>query len=128
MAHVYPDLTELACLPTPLNTGEQRVLDCLSSMDDEWIIYVQPRLGLDQPDFVTAHPAFGLCAVEVKDWSISAYRQDSEGRILMRRQGGWTPTDEAPRDQAHRYRGLSTTASKSSLRMLQNSAKFAESS
>jgi len=105
MAHVYPDWAELACLPTPLNIGERGVLDCLSTMDDEWIIYVQPRLGLDQPDFITAHPTFGLCAVKVKDWSIGAYRQDCEGRIQMRHQGGWARTDEAPRYQAHRYRG-----------------------
>ncbi|MGB8858296.1 MAG: nuclease-related domain-containing protein [Ilumatobacteraceae bacterium] len=105
MARVYPDWDELACLPTPLNVGERLVLDCLAALDDEWIIYVQPRLGLDQPDFITAHPTFGVCAVEVKDWSIGIYRQDDDGRIEMRRQGGWVRTDEAPRYQAHRYRG-----------------------
>jgi len=105
MAHVYPGWDELACLPTPLNTGERGVLDCLATMDDQWIIYVQPRLGLDQPDFITAHPVFGICAVEVKDWAPGIYRQDNEGRIQRRRQGGWARTDEAPRYQAHRYRG-----------------------
>ena len=105
MANVYPNWVELACLPTPLNAGERGVLECLSTLDDEWIIYVQPRLGLDQPDFITAHPTLGLCAVEVKDWSLGAYRQDEEGRIQTRRQGGWARTDEAPRYQAHRYRG-----------------------
>jgi hypothetical protein len=104
MARVYPDWDELACLPTPLNVGERKVLDCLALLDDEWIIYVQPRLGLDQPDFIMAHPTFGVCAVEVKDWSIGAYRQDDDGRIQMRLQGGWARTDEAPRYQAHRYR------------------------
>ena len=105
MARVYPGWDELACLPTPLNIGERNVLDCLASLDDEWIIYVQPRLGLDQPDFITVHPTFGICAVEVKDWSIGAYRQSDDGRIEMRQQGGWARTDEAPRYQAHRYRG-----------------------
>jgi Nuclease-related domain len=104
MARVYPDWDELACLPTALNVGERQVLDCLASLDDEWTIYVQPRLGLDQPDFIAAHPTFGICAVEVKDWAIGAYRQDNKGRIEMRRQGGWVRTDEAPRYQAHRYR------------------------
>ncbi|MEO5724284.1 MAG: nuclease-related domain-containing protein [Ilumatobacteraceae bacterium] len=105
MARVYPDWDELACLPTPLNVGERQVLDCLAALDDEWIVYVQPRLGLDQPDFITAHPTFGVCAVEVKDWSVGAYRQAADGRIETRHQGGWTRTDEAPRYQAHRYRG-----------------------
>lgn len=105
MARVHPGWSELACLPTPLNVGERQVLDCLALLDDEWTIYVQPRLGLDQPDFITVHPAFGICAVEVKDWSVSAYRQDDDGRIEMRWHGGWVRTDEAPRYQAHRYRG-----------------------
>jgi hypothetical protein len=105
MARVYPHWDELACLPTQLNVGERQVLDCLSGLDDEWIIYVQPRLGLDQPDFITAHPRFGVCAVEVKDWSIGAYRQTADGHIEMRYQGGWTRSNEAPRYQAHRYRG-----------------------
>jgi hypothetical protein len=105
MARVYPDESELACLPTPLNIGERQVLECLTALDDAWIIYVQPRLGLDQPDFIAAHPVSGICAVEVKDWAPGAYRQDTNGRIEMRSQGGWARTDEAPRYQAHRYRG-----------------------
>ena len=105
MARVFPDWDELGTLPTALNVGERQVLECLAALDDEWIIYVQPRLGLDQPDFITAHPVFGVCAVEVKDWSVGAYRQAADGRIEVRRQDAWVRTDEAPRYQAHRYRG-----------------------
>ncbi len=105
MARVYPGWQELACLSTPLNVGERQVLDCFASLDENWIIYVQPRLGLSQPDFIAAHPTFGVCAVEVKDWAAGAYRQGDDGRIEVRRQGAWVRTDEAPRFQAHRYRG-----------------------
>ena len=38
-------------------------------------------------------------------WAIHAYRQAADGRIEVRHQGGWRRTDEAPRYQAHRYRG-----------------------
>jgi hypothetical protein len=105
VAHIHPNWDQLACLPTPLNIGERQVLDCLGGLDDAWIVYVQPRLGLDQPDFIVAHPTFGVCSVEVKDWSLGAYRQADDGRIEMRHQGGWARTDETPRLQAHRYRG-----------------------
>lgn len=105
MARVFPDWDELGTLPTALNVGERQVLECLAALDDEWIFYVQPRLGLDQPDFITAHPRFGVCAVEVKDWSVGAYRQAADGRIEVRRRDAWVRTDEAPRYQAHRYRG-----------------------
>jgi hypothetical protein len=105
MARVRPDWNELDCLPTALNVGERQVLECLAGLDDEWMIYVQPRLGLDQPDFIAAHPQFGICVVEVKDWSVGVYRQASDGRIEMRSHGGWVPTSEVPRYQAHRYRG-----------------------
>lgn len=105
MARIYPSVGEVAALPTPLNIGERQVLDQLAQLDDEWIVYVQPRLGLDQPDFIVAHPQFGICAIEVKDWAAGIYRQAPNGRIEVLRQGAWVRTDEAPRYQAHRYRG-----------------------
>ncbi len=104
MARVFPAVEQLDHLPEPLNVGEQHVLGALRRLDDEWLVYVQPRLGLDQPDFVVLHPDFGVTAVEVKDWSTGAYRQAESGIIEVRNGGGWQQTSEAPRYQAHRYR------------------------
>lgn len=104
MAQVFPGVEELDHLPEPLNVGERQVLDALMQLDNGWLIYVQPRLGLDQPDFVVLHPDYGVTAVEVKDWSLGIYRQADNGVIEVNKQGGWRQTSEAPRYQAHRYR------------------------
>jgi hypothetical protein len=104
MARVFPSDEELDFLPEPLNIGEQQVLRLLKRLDDQWLVYVQPRLGQDQPDFIVIHPKLGVTAVEVKDWSPGVYKQAPDGIIHRRCEGGWRPTSEAPRYQAHRYR------------------------
>lgn len=96
MARVFPTLQELDHLPTPLNIGERQVLDGLLHLDDDWLIYVQPRLGMDQPDFVVLNPRFGVTVIEVKDWSLDMYRQRSDGRIEVRHNESWRLTGEAP--------------------------------
>ena len=104
MATMRPAHHELDLLLTPLNDGEQRVADKLAELDDGWTVYVQPRLAQDVPDFVAVHDRYGVCAIEVKDWSSGSYRQGNNGRIECLNGGIWQPTTEAPRYQAHRYR------------------------
>lgn len=104
MAQLHPRVDELQCLPTPLNEGERQMLDALAQLDDEWIVFVQPCLGLDRPDFIVVHPLFGVTVVEVKDWSLGCYRPGDDGDLEVRHGGGWRRCEEAPRVQAHRYR------------------------
>lgn len=104
MARIFPALGELDHLTVPLNEGEHQVLEFLAQLDDEWLVYVQPRLGLDQPDFVVVHARFGVTAVEVKDWGHGCYRQDAEGFIeTISTDGGWIRTRHNPKYQAARY-------------------------
>lgn len=104
MAHVFPALDELDHLSVPLNEGEHQVLEVLCRLDDEWLIYVQPRLGLDQPDYVVVHPRYGVTAVEVKDWGHGCYRQDDQGYIqTLTQHDGWIQTRHSPKFQAARY-------------------------
>lgn len=39
----------------------------LEGLDDGWTVFVQPRLALDQPDFVAVHDLLGVCVIEVQD-------------------------------------------------------------
>ncbi|MEM8748581.1 MAG: hypothetical protein AAGF91_17900, partial [Actinomycetota bacterium] len=51
-----------------LRDDAQRViLDALSTLDDDWTVWTRPRTGLDRPDFIAAHPTFGICVVGVFD-------------------------------------------------------------
>ena len=105
MAIFNPALTDLGQLLTPLNDGELRVAHALSSLDDDWTIYVQPHLGMDWPDFVAVHDRHGVRAIEVKDWAYDKYRLAGNGTVEFRNSGGgWTSTNENPRYQAYRYR------------------------
>lgn len=49
MAIMRPPLEECDRLITPLNDGERRVAEKLSELDDEWTVYVQPRLARTSP-------------------------------------------------------------------------------
>lgn len=68
MAVLRPSLEECDRLVTPLDNGERRVAEKHAELDDDWTVYIQPRLALDVPDFVAVHPRLGVCAMEVKDW------------------------------------------------------------
>ncbi|MFT7650197.1 MAG: hypothetical protein ACI9N0_001225 [Ilumatobacter sp.] len=105
MAIIRPPLEHCAHLEPPLNAGEQHVLEHLNQLSDEWTIYVQPRLGQDVPDFVAVHNTRGVCAIEVKDWSYSGYRQADNGCIeYITGDGVWHASKAQPRYQAYRYR------------------------
>ncbi len=102
MARVHPDMEQLRHLPVPLLPGELQVLDTLRALGDGWSIYVQPRLGLDQPDFVVVHPEHGVSVIEVRDWRPGLYRRSPAGAIEIRAAGGWERTDDVPRYVVHR--------------------------
>lgn len=105
MAVFRPSLDKCALLTQPLNAGERQVAEQLCRLDDDWTIYVQPRLAQDMPDFVAVHDRHGVCAIEVKDWSRGKYRQLDSGVIqYVDGEGRWHDTKEQPRYQAFRYR------------------------
>jgi Nuclease-related domain/AAA domain len=105
MAVLRPSLEDCSQLVTPLNDGERRVAEALDRLDDGWTVYVQPRLGLDVPDFVAVHDRHGVCIIEVKDWAPRRYRSGTSAVIeFSRGDGTWQVTAEKPRYQAYRYR------------------------
>ena len=102
MARLIPTFDECVDRAGWLNTGELRVLDQLVRLDDDWTVYVQPRLGLDMPDFVALHDEHGVCAIEVKDWTRGRYRTRSGVLECRSSATEWIPVDH-PRLQAARY-------------------------
>lgn len=77
---IVPPLEAIPALPTPLNEGERRVLLALEGLSPEWLVFVQPRLAMAQPDFVAVHPRFGVWIIEVKDWNPDVYRSEASRR------------------------------------------------
>ena len=103
MATLIPSIDEFDRLLNPLNEGELRIAAALHRLSAEWTIYVQPRLGVDIPDFVAVHDVHGICVIEVKDWAYGKYRPNN-GIVECRNGGGWKRIDQQPRYQAYRYR------------------------
>ena len=103
MAEVFAR-TEREHAPTQLDVGHMQVLEALTALSDDWSVYDRPLVGLDQPDFVAAHPRFGVCAIVLRDWTRGHYRQSPTGRLEQFHGGDWYATDEAPRFEAHRVR------------------------
>lgn len=102
MAHFVPTIQECVAREGWLNAGELRVAEALVALSDEWTVCVQPRLGMDIPDFVALHDRYGVCAIEVKDWAFGKYR-NMNGVVEYRRDGAWMPVKQHPRLQVHRY-------------------------
>ena len=96
MSRFSPILEDLPHLPAQLNNGENRVLNALTQLDDDWTVYVQPKLLMDNPDFVVVHDRFGVCAIEVKDWRRGIYRQRGDENFECHTGGYWQKTDERP--------------------------------
>ncbi|MEL6468566.1 MAG: UvrD-helicase domain-containing protein [Cyanobacteria bacterium J06623_4] len=70
---VSPPLNELHTLRTPLNEGEQMVLDFfVRNLPEAWEIYIQPHLNGLRPDFVLLNPKVGIAVYEVKHWNLNA--------------------------------------------------------
>jgi hypothetical protein len=100
-----PSLRDLDQLVEPLTEAESQVARALSRLADGWTVYVQPRIGLDRPDFVAIHDRYGVCAIEVKTWLPHAVRKNDAGQFeLSSEANGWTPTSQQPRFEASRYR------------------------
>ncbi len=76
-----------------------------AALDNAWIVYVKPHLDGGQPDFVVAHAQYGVCVIEVRDWTVGDYRQDFDGRIEVLSDHHWVRTTERPRAEANRFRG-----------------------
>lgn len=103
-AVMRPPLEAADELVAPLSDAESRVADALARLGSGWTIYIQPRVGLDQPDFLAVHDAHGVCVIEVKDWEPGAVRRNEYSEFEVAIGGEWCRTVDQPRFEASRYR------------------------
>ena len=107
MASQSPSDLPLERFIPPLNEGERRVAEwLLDALEDEWTVYIQPRLHMAQPDFVCVNPVAGVVVIEVKDWSPGIYRHSGKQIEVETGAEGWTRTKQDPRKQAQDYRDI----------------------
>jgi hypothetical protein len=109
MARVHPAISELGEAPIAsqrpeLELGAWYVLNALRALDDEWTVFVQPHLGVDRPDFVLAHPSYGVCVIVVRDWPVGSYRLGDDGGIEVQSGGSWWPCSDMPLFEVSQHR------------------------
>lgn len=81
---IYPNWEQLNNLKSPLTNGERSLADFLdANLPEDWEIYVQPYFNGDRPDIVILHPKVGIVIYEVKDWSLSLYKNESVNKGNM---------------------------------------------
>jgi hypothetical protein len=81
--------------------GEKSVLKMFGALDDDCIVYAQPKLGDGFADFVVILPSAGVFVVEVKDWEATSIKAEG-GKLLLGCDGEWKQTRH-PHDQAEGY-------------------------
>ena len=74
MATFFPSMDEITHDQMEKHTdGELTLLNTLSTLPDEFLIYYQPHINFAHPDIVLLHPQGGALIIEVKDWNLSSY-------------------------------------------------------
>jgi hypothetical protein len=105
VAHLRPSLEHLDQLVDPLTTAALTVANALTALDDEWTVYIRPRIGHDVPDFVAVHDLAGVCAIKVKDWKPGQHQRTRNGTIeIVAAEGTQRRACGQPRYQASRCR------------------------
>ena len=77
----------------------------LATLDPSWTVYRAPRIGLDRPDYVAIHDRFGVCIIDVLDWTPQTTCALQDGQIgRLEADGSWAPLSVDPRIRAARTR------------------------
>lgn len=103
MAYTIPQ-----SIPSKATKGEKRLFGILKNgLPDDYIVWYEPHISHQHPDFIILGPDLGLLIIEVKGWSInqidkadpnyfSIWRKKYDGTKRLSR-------EESPLTQAHRY-------------------------
>ena len=103
MALFYPTIERILTMKVPPTEGELSLLRFLeSSLDDSFEVYFNPYMNGDRPDVVIVRKRHGVLIIEVKDWSLDAYRLD-EGKHWILKDNSSTRVS-SPIEQVLKYK------------------------
>jgi hypothetical protein len=105
VAIIRPSIDHLDELLEPLGEAERVVFEAFAALDDDWTVYVRPKLGQDIPDLVLVHDLRGAITVDVVDWRPTDHRRGDHGDTeVLDADGTWKPGTEQPLAVARRHR------------------------
>jgi hypothetical protein len=89
-------------LPPTATASERKVFELLKRLDDDSLVYYEPRVGDLYPDFVVIMPDVGVLVLEVKGWRAHAIIA-ADSHSVTHRVFGKIETVYHPSRQAKRY-------------------------
>ena len=99
----YPTIERILTMKVPPTEGELSLLRFLeSTLDDSFEVYFNPYMNGDRPDVVIVRKHHGVLIIEVKDWSLDAYRLD-EGKHWILKDNSSTRVS-SPIEQVLKYK------------------------
>lgn len=84
MAKLYPPLDVIKKRKPEATLGERKLLSFLfHNYNDDYEIFFQPFLNGDLPDIILIHKGGGIMIFEIKDWNLSNYHVDENGKWIV---------------------------------------------
>ena len=81
MAKLFPPTEVIKRMRPQPTEGEWTLLRFLvNNYDDQYEVYFQPFLNGDMPDIVLMRKGGGVMIFEVKDWDLTNYNIDKQGK------------------------------------------------
>ena len=81
MAQLFPSIEVIKRMKPQPTEGEWTLLHYLvDNYNDEYEVYFQPFLNGDMPDIVLMRKGGGVMIFEVKDWDLTNYKIDEQGK------------------------------------------------
>ena len=102
MGMLYPNLDEIMITKPAPTEGELFLIQKLKVLlDDSYDIFFQPFLNGDKPDIIIVKKRGGILIIEVKDWILSNYIIDNNGKFTLKKNN---TKIKSPIEQVERYK------------------------
>lgn len=98
MAIVVPSI-----IPSKSTVGEKKLHAILGRLPDDWVVYYEPYLNGDQPDFVVLAPNLGVLVIEDKFWKPGTILSGDRNHITISTADGVVKSVQHPEQQARKY-------------------------
>ncbi|MFH0967502.1 MAG: NERD domain-containing protein, partial [Methanobacteriota archaeon] len=82
-------------IPSTISKGIQRIFSGLRNLPDDYLIYYEPLINPQRPDFIIISPNLGLLVIEIRNWYPGHISAISEDEIRIE--------DDNPRREIHPF-------------------------
>ena len=70
-------------IPSKATQGEKDTFEFLKKLPDDYLVYYEPNIKNNLPDFIVIAPDLGVIIIEVKGWRIKDLRSANNNEITV---------------------------------------------